>query len=67
MVGTHIYQNESVDYPRLLAIGALFKGVFSIDWLLDLFAEDDLRQLHVTVELRLPVTVDYTDVHLSCV
>jgi transcriptional regulator with GAF, ATPase, and Fis domain len=50
MVGTHIYQNESVDYHRLLAIGALFKGVFSIDWLLDLFAERKPSQILAQLE-----------------
>ncbi|KPK29462.1 MAG: hypothetical protein AMK69_06470 [Nitrospira bacterium SG8_3] len=50
MVGSHIYQNESVDYHRLLAIGALFNGVFSIDWLLDLLAEKKPSQILAQLE-----------------
>ncbi|MFH1350591.1 MAG: sigma 54-interacting transcriptional regulator [Pseudomonadota bacterium] len=35
----HKFLNDNNDYQEFMAICALFKGVFSIDWLMDLMAE----------------------------
>ena len=50
MVGAHTYPDQPDDYHRVLGIGALFKGVYSIDWLMDLLAEKRPSQVLAQLE-----------------
>ncbi|MGD9031676.1 MAG: sigma 54-interacting transcriptional regulator [Desulfobacteraceae bacterium] len=50
MGGTHAYPDQADDYHRVLAIGALFKGVYSIDWLMDLLSEKRPSQVLAQLE-----------------
>ncbi|MCK4786774.1 MAG: hypothetical protein KAV87_23650, partial [Desulfobacteraceae bacterium] len=44
------YHSNSLDHEQTLTVAALFKGVFSIDWLMDLLNEKRPSQLLAQLE-----------------